>query len=227
MSFSPGTFALWGAFLTGCATVAIALARSTTSRVALLPRSDLWLTRALRAHASFLVGALLVLILAFVVGDTSVNYVWEHTNVAYPLAYRVAGLWGGEEGTLLMWATFAAVFAVIERLRAARSETAKRDAGERATKFSEETRRWSGHTTLLLAAFTTAFTGLSLASATFAPTASVLLDGPSRVGRGLTEVLLTPFMVIHPPMQFVGYALTAMPAALALGAWSARVERDV
>ena len=38
---------------------------------------------------------------AFVNNDFSVAYVVEHSNSALPLHYRIAGVWGGHEGSLL------------------------------------------------------------------------------------------------------------------------------
>ena len=39
----------------------------------------------------------------FVQNDFSVVYVTQHSNSALPLAYRVAAVWGGHEGSLLLW----------------------------------------------------------------------------------------------------------------------------
>jgi cytochrome c-type biogenesis protein CcmF len=41
---------------------------------------------------------------SFVSDDFSVLYVAQHSNTALPLAYKVAGVWGGHEGSLLLWA---------------------------------------------------------------------------------------------------------------------------
>ena len=40
---------------------------------------------------------------AFVANDFSVLYVAQHSNSLLPLEYRVAGVWGGHEGSLLLW----------------------------------------------------------------------------------------------------------------------------
>jgi cytochrome c-type biogenesis protein CcmF len=41
---------------------------------------------------------------AFVSNDFSVLYVVQHSNSALPLPYRIAGVWGGHEGSILLWA---------------------------------------------------------------------------------------------------------------------------
>ena len=40
---------------------------------------------------------------AFVTNDFSVQYVASNSNSALPLPYRIAGVWGGHEGSLLLW----------------------------------------------------------------------------------------------------------------------------
>ena len=40
---------------------------------------------------------------AFVANDFSVVYVAQHSNSLLPLQYRVAAVWGGHEGSLLLW----------------------------------------------------------------------------------------------------------------------------
>ena len=43
------------------------------------------------------------LVQAFVVNDFSVLYVASHSNTALPLYYRISAVWGGHEGSLLLW----------------------------------------------------------------------------------------------------------------------------
>src|SRR5207302_1164707 len=40
---------------------------------------------------------------AFVVNDFSVLYVAQHSNSALPMVYRVTAVWGGHEGSILLW----------------------------------------------------------------------------------------------------------------------------
>ncbi|HPC11920.1 MAG TPA: cytochrome c biogenesis protein CcsA, partial [candidate division Zixibacteria bacterium] len=62
------------------------------------------------------------------------------------------------------------------------------------------------------------FTGMMLKVSPFA-----LLDFSAADGAGLNPLLQDPWMVVHPPVMFVGYALTGAPFALAL---AALVRRD-
>src|SRR5256885_17261017 len=47
---------------------------------------------------------------AFVTNDFSVAYVAAHSNSQLPLQYRVAGVWGGHEGSLLLWTLILGVW---------------------------------------------------------------------------------------------------------------------
>src|SRR3954468_10438611 len=40
---------------------------------------------------------------AFLANDFSVTYVAQHSNSKLPTAYRAAAVWGGHEGSLLLW----------------------------------------------------------------------------------------------------------------------------
>ena len=47
---------------------------------------------------------------AFVANDFSVLYVAQHSNRLLPLPYRVAAVWGGHEGSLLLWVMMLALW---------------------------------------------------------------------------------------------------------------------
>ena len=79
-----------------------------------------------RRHAGWIafarpaVGALNLLLLvafvcltvAFVQNDFSVLYVANHSNTQLPLPYRIAAVWGGHEGSLLLWALMLGLWAL-------------------------------------------------------------------------------------------------------------------
>jgi cytochrome c-type biogenesis protein CcmF len=52
----------------------------------------------------FLVIAFACLTYAFVTNDFSVKYTAAHSNSLLPVEYRVSAVWGGHEGSLLLWA---------------------------------------------------------------------------------------------------------------------------
>ena len=54
---------------------------------------------------------------AFVTSDFSVLNVWQNSHTDKPLLYKISGVWGNHEGSLLLWvlilATFGAGVAVL------------------------------------------------------------------------------------------------------------------
>ncbi len=55
------------------------------------------------AMALLLTFSFCCLTMAFVNNDFSVVYVAQHSNSQLPIQYRIAGVWGGHEGSLLLW----------------------------------------------------------------------------------------------------------------------------
>jgi len=51
----------------------------------------------------FVASAFACLTLLFVNNDFSVLYVAQHSNTALPLIYRICAVWGGHEGSILLW----------------------------------------------------------------------------------------------------------------------------
>ncbi|MBS1269552.1 MAG: Cytochrome c-type biogenesis protein CcmF [Gammaproteobacteria bacterium] len=47
---------------------------------------------------------------AFIAHDFSVGYVAENSNLELPLGYRISGVWGAHEGSLLLWAFVLALW---------------------------------------------------------------------------------------------------------------------
>ena len=52
---------------------------------------------------SLLAAAFFCLTWSFVTNDFSVAYVAGHSNTQLPLEYRFGAVWGGHEGSLLLW----------------------------------------------------------------------------------------------------------------------------
>ena len=60
----------------------------------------------------FVALAFAALAYAFLHNDFSVLYVAEHSNSQLPLHYRFAAIWGGHEGSLLLWTFILTVWTV-------------------------------------------------------------------------------------------------------------------
>jgi cytochrome c biogenesis factor len=171
-------------------------------------RSERWGAFALLVQCALVVGAFALLVWDFLARDLGYKYTWEHTDVTYPLHYRLAGVWAGQTGTILLWSALLAAFLATEVWRSLRNGR------------EDPTRSPRRIVVALLAVLVLSFTGFMLADGMFEKTEPQLLAfAATRDGRGLQESLVTPLMVIHPPVQFVAYALLALPATWALAGW--------
>lgn len=160
-------------------------------------RSD-GLRLGLRVAFGLALAAAILLVVALVGHHFECDYVVKNTSRRLPVVYRVAALWAGQEGTILLWVILQLGVA----LSLARAEGA-RDA------------------TVIATAIVTGFTGLMLLRSPFAP-----VTGPVPAdGHGLNPLLENPWMVVHPPVLFLGYACLVAPFALALAAFL-RAEPD-
>ncbi len=190
--FIPGVVALWTATLALAASTVfyIRAARGDTTAPA-------W-SRQLYALATFAVAmasvALLYLILAH---DFRYHYVFSYSDRSLPLAYLVSSFWAGQEGSFLLW-LLAGMLLGLPLMRAAR--------------------HYEYRTMIVYNLTLIALLAILLRQSPFR-----LLEGlpPGQVpfdGQGLNPLLQNPWMTIHPPVMFVGYAATAIPFALAIAA---------
>ncbi|HWV92433.1 MAG TPA: heme lyase CcmF/NrfE family subunit, partial [Burkholderiales bacterium] len=121
---------------------------------------------------------------SFVTNDFSVSYVAMHSNSALPLHYRVAGVWGGHEGSFLLWCLILCVWMVAVSLFSAHLP-------------EEMVARVLGIMGLLAAGF------IAFMLFTSNPFERLFPAPPD--GRDLNPLLQDPGMVLHPPMLYMGY----------------------
>ena len=75
---------------------------------------------AARAQFVFIVISFICLDYSFYANDFSVLYVASNSNSHLPLAFRLAALWGGHEGSMLLWVSILAVWTMAVTLFAKR-----------------------------------------------------------------------------------------------------------
>lgn len=138
--------------------------------------------------------ALFYLVNQFVVTDYTNGYVWNHTADYLSTLYRVTGVYAGVEGSLLLWATMVALIAYWV-VRSGVETADERLVGA------------------IVAAVATVFLAYSITRTPF--TALDISGRGTAFGPvGLNPLLKSPYMVIHPPVTFAGYALTTVPFAV-------------
>ena len=91
----------------------IALLQAVLPTIGVLKRQVFWQELA-PSLALAQAGALLIsfgcLAIAFLYNDFSLTYVAGHSNSLMPWYYRVSAVWGGHEGSLLLWVTILALW---------------------------------------------------------------------------------------------------------------------
>ena len=137
--------------------------------------------------------AMLLLIISFVQSDFSIAYVAANSHVDKPLAYKIAGAWGGHEGSMLLWCWILALFGFgLVRI-------GPRDPALRVRAVS-----FQGLLQTLFFAF------LAIASNPFERANPAPLQGSE-----LNPILQDPALVVHPPMLYVGYVGLSTAFAIA------------
>jgi len=137
------------------------------------------------------------LVYAFVTNDFSVQYVAQNSNSQLPLQYRIAGAWGGHEGSLLLWILMLGLWMSAVSLF--------------STHLPESmAARVLGVLGLVSAGF------LAFLLFTSNPFDRLLPAAPD--GRDLNPLLQDPGMVIHPPMLYMGYVGFSVAYAFAVAA---------
>ena len=134
---------------------------------------------------------------AFVANDFSVVYVAQHSNSRLPLEYRVSGVWGGHEGSLLLWMLMLSGWTVAVSV------------------FSRHlpdvmVARVIGVLGLVAVGF------LAFILLTSNPFERLLPAAPD--GRDLNPLLQDPGLIFHPPMLYMGYVGFSIAFAFAIAA---------
>ena len=134
---------------------------------------------------------------SFMANDFSVSYVAMNSNSALPLHYRIAGVWGGHEGSFLLWCLILCVWMVAVSLFSLHLP-------------EEMVARVLGIMGLLGAGF------LAFMLFTSNPFERLFPAPPD--GRDLNPLLQDPGMVLHPPMLYMGYVGFSVAFAFAVAA---------
>ena len=149
--------------------------------------------------------AVMLLTFAFLDDQFQIEYVAGHSSRALPLYLKVSAVWGGQEGSLLLWSFLQALF-----------------AAQVAGRPSERTRALVPWATVFLGIITAFFTGVTMfLSNPFLQSATAPVDG-----HGLNPLLRHPGMIFHPPVLYLGYVGLAVPFAFALAALLIRQVKD-
>ena len=137
------------------------------------------------------------LVAAFLGNDFSVRYVAQHSNTKLPAMYRAAAVWGGHEGSLLLWLLMLSGWTLAVSLLSRQLPRAM-------------VARVVGVLGLVAAGF------LLFILATSNPFERLLPAADE--GHDLNPLLQDPGLVFHPPMLYMGYVGFSVAFAFAIAA---------
>ena len=137
------------------------------------------------------------LIYSFLIRDFSVAYVANTSNSKLPLFYTIAAVWGGHEGSLLLWVFILATFSTVAVWLHWRTQPAIIPY-------------LIGMECLVIFGFLALIVFLSSPFERLIPAP---LDG-----KDLNPLLQDPAMVMHPPMLYMGYVGFSIPFSFAMAA---------
>lgn len=153
------------------------------------------------------------------------SYAWQHSSKGLQMKYLLSSFWEGSEGSFLLWIICHNILGLI---------------------FIFTEKYWEERTMVIVnivqALLITMVLGIHIGDIQIGSSPFVLLrdtmDSPifSRAnyldfiedGQGLNPLLQNYWMVIHPPMLFLGFAMTLFPFALSLAAlWEGEYKKFV
>ncbi|SES90255.1 heme lyase CcmF/NrfE family subunit [Oceanicella actignis] len=134
---------------------------------------------------------------AFVNSDFSVKLAAEHSNTLQPLLYRVTGVWGNHEGSLLLWTLILTLYgAMVAAFGGALPPTLK------------------ARTLAVQGLIGAAFFAFML----FTSNPFERLPNPPLDGADLNPLLQDPGLAFHPPFLYLGYVGLSMSYSFAVAA---------
>ena len=137
------------------------------------------------------------LTVAFVTSDFSLRLVYENSHTAKPMLYKISGVWGNHEGSMLLWVLILALF------------------GAAAAAFGDNIPpALRARVLAVQASIGAAFYAFII----FTSNPFLRLDSPPFDGRDLNPLLQDPGLAFHPPFLYLGYVGLSMAFSFAVAA---------
>jgi cytochrome c-type biogenesis protein CcmF len=153
------------------------------------------------------------------------HYVWQHSSKALPFKYLLSCFWEGQEGSFLLWTIWHVVLSYFVMRKGNTREAPVMAVVSLAQVLLSTT---------LLGIY---IAGLKIGSTPFLLLRDQMVNAPIfsqpnylsliQDGNGLNPLLQNYWMVIHPPVLFLGFAATLFPFAYAVAALWTRNFNDL
>ncbi|RTL76180.1 MAG: heme lyase CcmF/NrfE family subunit [Bradyrhizobiaceae bacterium] len=149
------------------------------------------------AQFAFVLLSFGALILLHVLSDFSVVNVYENSHSLKPLIYKITGVWGNHEGSMLLWVFILSLFGALVAIFGVNLPLSLR-----------------AHVLAVQAWIATAFyLFILLTSNPF-----LRIANPPLEGRDLNPILQDPGLAVHPPMLYLGYVGFSISFSFAIAA---------
>ena len=146
---------------------------------------------------TFVISSFLLLIFAFIYSDFSLLAVYQNSHTAKPLFYKIAGVWGNHEGSMLLWINIMVIFSFLFFV------------------FNNKFHNAFGLYTLLVQNIL--ILGFLVFLISDSNPFSKILPAPLE-GLGLNPILQDPALAIHPPLLYLGFVGSSIYFSAAVAA---------
>ncbi|MGP8337142.1 MAG: cytochrome c biogenesis protein CcsA [Methanosarcinaceae archaeon] len=168
------------------------------------------------ACAGTITFAIVLLTYYLFIVNATFNYVYQHSSADLEWYYRISALWAGQEGSFLLWTWFILLMLLLMQYTGHTKHLAN-------TKLMDLTRTIS----LFIALVFLLLLVLRNPFAAYYQVPGGMIELTNwdafvelyRIpyGQGMNPLLRNPWMAIHPPVLFLGYAAFTIPFAAAIG----------
>ena len=146
---------------------------------------------------TFTISSFFLLIFAFIFSDFSLLAVYQNSHTAKPIFYKIAGVWGNHEGSLLLWVNIMVIFSYIFFV------------------FNSKSRKsYSLYTLLIQNILILGFLIFLISNSNpFFKILPIPMEG-----LGLNPILQDPALAIHPPLLYLGFVGSSIYFSAAMAA---------
>ena len=146
---------------------------------------------------TFTISSFFLLIFAFIFSDFSLLAVYQNSHTAKPIFYKIAGVWGNHEGSLLLWVNIMVIFSYLFFV------------------FNSKSRKsYSLYTLLIQNILILGFLIFLISNSNpFFKILPIPMEG-----LGLNPILQDPALAIHPPLLYLGFVGSSIYFSAAMAA---------
>ena len=149
------------------------------------------------AQFCFIAIAFAALTMCYVRSDFSVVNVFENSHSAKPLIYKLSGVWGNHEGSMLLWVLILSLFGALVALFGGNLPA-----------------RLKANVLAVQSSIAVAFVLFILVTSN----PFLRIPEPPLEGRDLNPILQDPGLAIHPPLLYLGYVGLSISFSFAIAA---------